>query len=777
MSALNETGTAVHRPHLAALRAWAAEGCKGKRNHTCSIHCAPSFTRPASGLFQPPGLLQCSSIMEPEHPRIRELVNESGTARLTYTGGIQDDISSTHTDSSAPVSPLRESTSFSFPSLARDGSTLQQSDQPSPHHHPTPPAALSSKGAAARSMATDMSTSVNSLDDGNYDMVDDASDVSLDHPETASLPSTADHSDDDGMDTPDDTGSIIDVGEELDAADRTLTLGGSHETLPGVQDDAAGEAYSPEHDEVMDSFLRDDLETPRQSTMYRFIEKTPESHDRKQESPPSSGTKITGKASSNWGWFEQTCMKQTQYGPQPKSWFLFAITTLLIAPFSWHTLNIHPTDHAVDAVARREALSMSLGGLTGSDAIAKVVNITHLIPSPGSEDLTFAEFTPRTAVLGPNRLLLSLPRTITTGRYQLPVDSKLTKADHELDFNLTNIIDGVWAFAIDAAEAYGPVHFTMKLTTGRLRPHEHRPLSFTQDFGRRSLQHATTDLSKALSKEVIVARERANSLKDLIGLELLAGVAATRNVATEIAVYVARDVQVFANTTASFVSKTSKARRDIFDQITRDLAGNVEVALSTLSNNSLRLSSAVTSAALMTRDSAELTLRHSKQFLRDGLILSRQRALKLKARLTGQPQFANSTSATKELSLRFQNLFNSTEQTRRAGSLPDIARCATAPDYAACRREQRRRAASLQPAKVKEVGDKGVKASHSISLSFVFDTSATSTVDRDSLLKNFNQQIEEQMDRAGKQKEVARKEIVGKEKGRKEKGKRKRQMR
>lgn len=656
--------------------------------------------------------------MEPEHLPIRQLNNERGTARLTYTGEIQDDFAPLSTDAHAPHSPLHHSSSFSFPSLARDGSLLQQSDHPS-SSFPTPPAALSSKGAAAQAMAATMSSSVNSLDDGNYDMVDDASDTSIDNPETASLPSTADHSDgDDGIDTPDDTGSLIDVGEELGTADSTLTLGGSHETLPGIQDAAAKEIYSSEHDEIMESFLRDDLETPRQSTMYRFVEKTPEARDRQQESQKLGTQNNRNSASSFWAWLDSSTGRDGTYQASPKFYAILLLVSIVLMMVSIQ-VNKLIADDTPDFISRRETLSVSVGSITGSQDISDIVNITHLIPSHSSEDLHYGEyvFTPRTAVMKPNRLVLSLPKSSKTGKYQHPVDPELTRADQKVDFNLTNLIDGVWVFTIDPRDAHGSVKFAMKLTARSRPPHQYYSTSFTQDFGRRSLQHATTDLSKALNEEVIVARERVNSLKDIIEVEVLAGVAATRNVTTEVAVYVARDVQVFVTTAASLLSQASKTRKEVSNLISTNVANGMEVALRTLGNNTLRLSNVASSTALKTRDSAELALRRSKELLHDGLVFSRQKALSLKASLTGKPLFANSTSATKELSLRFQNLFNPTEKTKRAGSLPDIARCATAPDYAACRREQRRLALANHLSKAKDAA-LAIQAKESTSLSF-----------------------------------------------------------
>jgi hypothetical protein len=100
----------------------------------------------------------------------------------------------------------------------------------------------------------------------------------------------------------------------------------------------------------------------------------------------------------------------------------------------------------------------------------------------------------------------------------------------------------------------------------------------------------------------------------------------------------------------------------------------------------------------------------TKQALRNGLIASRKKALNLKNRVTGQKKEANSTSATKELSLRLQNFFSPTEKTKRAGSLPDIARCIGAEDYLACRREQRK--AAFKQSEAKKLGsvvDKAVQ--------------------------------------------------------------------
>jgi hypothetical protein len=101
----------------------------------------------------------------------------------------------------------------------------------------------------------------------------------------------------------------------------------------------------------------------------------------------------------------------------------------------------------------------------------------------------------------------------------------------------------------------------------------------------------------------------------------------------------------------------------------------------------------------------------TKKTVRESLAGARERALGVKNRLSGLTKDTNSTSATKELSLRLQNLFKQSEKGKRAGSLKDIAKCMRSEDYRACRREQRKKAKSLSAykppsalAKLPEVG-------------------------------------------------------------------------
>jgi hypothetical protein len=211
---------------------------------------------------------------------------------------------------------------------------------------------------------------------------------------------------------------------------------------------------------------------------------------------------------------------------------------------------------------------------------------------------------------------------------------------------------------------------------------------------RQTYEKASMELSKAVNKDVAVASQRVKSLKEKLGLELTAGAVATKNVTTQLAVYVARDLQIFAHTAVSVFGKISDegqgAMERLNDRIRRDVHNGLAQAEIGLHKLHEGVQKSLQTTSQFTKD-----LMPTKKMIGESLSGARQRALDFKNRLSDLKKDTNSTSATKELSLRVQNFFKPSEKGKRAGSLRDIASCLRAEDYRACRREQRKKAKAV----------------------------------------------------------------------------------
>ncbi|KAI7268186.1 hypothetical protein KC345_g7701 [Hortaea werneckii] len=199
---------------------------------------------------------------------------------------------STKTDD--PIDPITHPAAFSFPTLSPDGSIDDISLGP-----PLSQSTMADDGLS------DTSSQADGYADSQYDFVEDASDLSAG--DTASVASTEHVPSDDGFETQEDTHSLEggewgmqaeqDVVENDDGDKVVLSpfrgysgrpLGTTHSSAK-VNDDV---------DELMDSYLSDDLTTPRQSTMQGETSSS-RSHERVKLASPSSSAK-SKQASERW---------------------------------------------------------------------------------------------------------------------------------------------------------------------------------------------------------------------------------------------------------------------------------------------------------------------------------------------------------------------------------------------------------------------------------------------------------------------------------------------
>ena len=343
-------------------------------------------------------------------------------------------------------------------------------------------------------------------------------------------------------------------------------------------------------------------------------------------------------------------------------------------------------DPAVELAIRRAALSDALVDITNSTAVANTFNITHLLPiQPTAMNETYFQ------AQAPNHMVVSLPRKIKGRGFTSPSVWKMEDVRRNtLDHNITKLIDGVYHISIEPSQAHGMICAEVWL---------HNPIVMGQlchNYGSKILQRMTyqnagKELSKVVTKDVAVASQRVKTLKEKFELDVMAGASATKNMTTQLAVYVARDLQIIANTAVSVVTKISEESHGAVQRLNDQIRNDIQKGQAVVERGLLKL-----------QDTAQKSLQKTSRFTKDliptrkgvGKSLSgaRERAMTLKNKLQSLKSDTNSTSASKELSLRVKQFFNPTLRGKRAGSLKDIAKCLRAEDYRTCRRTQKKKA-------------------------------------------------------------------------------------
>lgn len=525
--------------------------------------------------------------------------------------------------------PIDSSDDFDFPTLNTDGSVPDLIETRPPPGQRTPPAALSSLGIK---MAADSKTdAVTELNDGQYDMVDDASEISNDSNETVSIASDNLNSDEDVLLTPDDEDEAenLDPDQEIFTSNHSSPAGPSagplHHQLLMLEKQhkqklrqareeklALQKEYESEKEKTLDSFLSEDLETPRQSTINAFIPPSSKnaSGDRDgnvkassasfanqsdllsaQARPARSSTEVIGD-------FVMHAIHAVKQSPGSKL-LLLLMTMVLISFMVDLSANIPTAPFRLDT--RREALSGSLVKLTNSTNATKSFNIEHLLPAPTTLSSTDIFGRPEVGTsevhfqgVPPNYIIVSLPNE--AGRVPRVISTTVQKGDRPIAFNQTKLIDGVYAITLDSQDAHGIVTVEMPCKKPNMT------VQLFYNFGRRYLQLPTfektrTDLSNTVTKDVAIARARTRSFYAKIG----AGFVTTHNVSTQVAQQVAQQVsheaQVIASTAASVAEKwysacdatASSVRKDIMaiqerleraeteiDEYVADVAGRVK---------------------------------------------------------------------------------------------------------------------------------------------------------------------------------------------------------
>lgn len=259
----------------------------------------------------------------------------------------------------------------------------------------------------------------------------------------------------------------------------------------------------------------------------------------------------------------------------------YLLVSLLALPIclQWATNLRAAVMPSADLAVRREALAFALDNLAVAENITKPFNIEHLMPPPPTNCSQSSYFGMPLGVSScpvqahaqdapPNHVIFSLqngprePRLISVGA---------SRTDGQtLSVEQTKLVPGVYHIALDPNEAYGSVNFNIMTT----RPVHN--ISWTHNFGNRLLQRktyerASTDLSKIVSKDVAVMRHAAKGITEKVTTEIGAGLWATKNVTSQLALYVTRDIQLAADTAVSVFVSAAKASNKTASNWSKDL--------------------------------------------------------------------------------------------------------------------------------------------------------------------------------------------------------------
>ena len=546
------------------------------------------------------------------------------------------------------------SPTLTFPILDFDGTTPDVIETHPPPGEVTPPAALSTLGIKMAEAERKKKESSSELEDGQYDMMDDASEFSLDGQETASIASDGSSLDGDGQLTPDDTGSVVDLSEasaDQEYKKNIMLLEEQNNKKRSKEEQKAATAgkktEAEKTEEALHSFLTEDLETLRQSTIYEGC--TPKS-DMINDAESGAAAGCEKRTILKTSHSSTHKLKKCFTNPANVYGIIFILVSLALTSISPY----FSVDLATSQALRKGALDTSLEKAMGISEVSKTINTTHLLPMPthvstnffgqqvfGVSDVHFQG-------MSPNTMIISLP--IADSRIPLAKSSQVLKGAKPVAFNQTLLIPGVYKLDFDPKEAYGTISVNMQTSKPSLN------ISVSHNYGHRMFQKQTyekarTDLTKAVNKDVGIARKSAKSLTELIQLELGASVAATKNVTTQLAVHLNRDLQLWASNTASMFTKAAVAGNSTYFSMRKDLM-RVEKRLDDAGSDAYkRLSKAGAQVA---------------KSVTEPLVLSRERAVALKDKLFGCKQGKKSS---KEVAKREDRILRTAARKLKAGKV------------------------------------------------------------------------------------------------------------
>jgi len=228
------------------------------------------------------------------------------------------------------------------------------------------------------------------------------------------------------------------------------------------------------------------------------------------------------------------------------------------------------TNPAVELAARREALTAALATLTKTSEVVQDFAVERLVPEPSTICTSGlpCDHDLRSQVLSPNHFIISLPRRPRLA--QLAAMRVYKSAGRPIPFNTTTLINGVYGVTIDTDDAYGQVHLDLETKQPA------RNTTISHDFGYRMLQlrtyeKASSEVGDEVSKDVALMKQRAKSLSQKLPLTIEAGMWATRNVTSQMALHVARDLQAIGSTAVSIFNKAAQVSNETASVLSKDL--------------------------------------------------------------------------------------------------------------------------------------------------------------------------------------------------------------
>lgn len=324
--------------------------------------------------------------------------------------------------------------------------------------------------------------------------------------------------------------------------------------------------------------------------------------------------------------------------PGISTYFKFAFN-LVLAVLSLAILvteYLPPANPAADLTIQREALTLALDNFTNSTNITNNFNVEQLMTAPPANctQSWVASAYYGLPLLGslscpvqvlyqaapPNHVVVSLQDRARDPKIY-PV--KAFRSDgHTLNVSQAKLVPGVYHLALDTDEAYGTVNFTLRT--------KHYNATLSNNFGNRLLQRktyekASTDLSKIVSKDVSVMRHAAMDLTEKVSTEIGAGLWATKNVTSQLALYVTRDIQLAADTAVSVFTSAAKAGNKTASNLGKDFV----LVQKGISNFGGTVSNSLKSKMQSARKISTSLIRAPVDFSQHRLALARERAPRL----------------------------------------------------------------------------------------------------------------------------------------------------
>ncbi|KAK0293032.1 hypothetical protein LTR35_001063 [Friedmanniomyces endolithicus] len=538
--------------------------------------------------------------------------------------------------------PHHHPSTFAFPTLSPDGSVEDLSKPPS-RPHPTPPAALSSLGSRSIAAMAERNQTISQppFSDSQYDMIDDLSEISSDDHETASLVSddgivTPEEGFDEADAQPEEDGELVESMKETGVESEIELSGDEH------QESSSSQAVEVEND-TLDSYLQDDLETPTQSTMRSPVQL----HRHPAETEDKTGQVSVDHEAPQMS-AALKARKWVTSASIPRWRLPFLILKSIIAVALVSQLPIFTHNPIAEHAFRKHALCSAIQQLTNSTEATKSFSIDHLLPMPTATSTDVFGHQVHYAPLQTNHFIVSIPRsgTIMSRKIQ---SVRVHKATRDIAYNRTRIIDGVYDIAFDPTEAHGTVEVEGVMV------HPKSAFTIQHNFGNRLLQRQTyekarTDISKSVTKDIALASDTARTFGEKLQMELLAGAAATKNVTTQLAVQMTRDLQIFVNAAASMVGKADQALHKTAYAMSKDLA--------VVSKDIVAFGKSVRKSVHATKQTA-LALVPTKKMVTSPLMLSHKRAIGFRHKLLRKKGADSPIAITKDISTRMQDFVKS----------------------------------------------------------------------------------------------------------------------